>query len=255
MALGTLNCNFALTVLKEKPMIRLISALIPVLATCTVLAAPAPEPFKSGWDKPIDPGRDCRFVIKGGTLTIVLPGTDHDLAPKRERFNAPRLLRDVEGDFMIQVRVSASYRPSAKSSVDEEEPSVAAGLVLLPADGNCIRFEYGAYRRGGAQRACPAFRMRGEGIWNMEQDWTPAWKKDGRAAEIEHIYLGLERQGHTIYPFLSPDGKKWDRNFNVELPALPAKLKVGLAAYSTSTEPFQSTFDQFKLIRGSKKSQ
>lgn len=235
-------------------MIRLIAFLIPLSATCAILAAPAPEPFKSGWDKPVNPSRDCKFVIKGSALTIELPGGDHDLAPKRERFNAPRLLRDVEGDFEVQVRVSAIYRPSAKSSVDKEEPSVAAGLVLLPANGNCIRLEYGAYRRRGEQRTCPAFRMRGEGIWNMEQDWTPDWTKDSRGAEKEIIYLRLERRRHIIYPSLSPDGKKWDCNFNLEIPDLPAKMKVGLAAYSKSTEGFKVTFDQFKLIRGRKQS-
>lgn len=97
-------------------MIRYIPALVLILDTCTMLAAPAPEPFKSGWGKPIDPNRDCKFVIKGSTLTIELPGGDHDLAPKRERFNAPRLLREVEGDFVMQVRVSGSFLPSVKSS-------------------------------------------------------------------------------------------------------------------------------------------
>jgi regulation of enolase protein 1 (concanavalin A-like superfamily) len=32
------------------------------------------------------------------------------------------------------------------------------------------------------------------------------------------------------------------------------KIKVGLAACSTSTEPFKVRFDQFKLTRGQKKS-
>jgi hypothetical protein len=98
-------------------MIRPILSLALLLAACAVLDAPAPEPFKSGWDKPVDPSRDCKFHIKGGTVTIELPGGDHNLAPNRDRFNAPRLLRDVQGDFVMQVLVSGSFRPSAKSSV------------------------------------------------------------------------------------------------------------------------------------------
>ena len=231
-------------------MCRSIFALVLLLATCTILAAPAP---KSAWERPVDPDRDCKFAIKGGTVTIELPGTDHDLAPKRKRFNAPRLLREVEGDFVMQVRVSGSFRPSAKSSVEGEDPSVAAGLVLIPADENCVRREYGAYRRKGEQRTCPALRMRGERIYNMEMDWQLPWKPDPAAEKEAHIYLGLERQGDFIYEADSPDGKKWTYSFKVRIKDLPAKVKVGLAAYSTSTEPFKVTFDQFKLIKGERK--
>ena len=231
-------------------MCRSILALALFLATCTVLAAPAP---KTGWDRPIDPNRDCKFDIKDDTVIIELPGTDHDLAPERGRFNAPRLLRDVKGDFMMQVRISGSFRLSAKSTVEKQDPSVAAGLVLIPADLTCIRLEYGAYRREGEQRTCPAFRMRGERIYNMEMDWELPWKPDPDAEKEAHIYLSLERKGDFVYQGISPDGKKWRYGFKVRVRELPEKIKVGLAAYSTSTEPFKARFDQFKLIPGARK--
>jgi hypothetical protein len=231
-------------------MCRSILALVLLGATCTLLAAPAP---KSIWDRPIDPDRDCKIVIKDGIATIKLPGTDHDLAPKRGRFNAPRLLRDLTGDFVMQVRVSGSFRPSAKSAVDKEEPSVAAGLVLIPADDNCIRLEYGAYCRKGEQRSCPAFRMRGEKIVNIELDWQVPWKLDPAGEKEGHVYLSLERRGNFIYEAYSPDGKKWTYDIKVVIKGLPEKVEVGLAAYSTSTEPFKVRFDQFKLIRGERK--
>ena len=231
-------------------MCRSIFALVLLLATCTILAAPAP---KSAWERPADPDRDCKFAIKGGTVTIELPGTDHDLAPKRKRFNAPRLLREVEGDFVMQVRVSGSFRPSAKSSVEGEDPSVAAGLVLIPADDNCIRLEHGAYRRKGEQFACPALRMRGERIYNMETELQVPWKPAPAAEKEERYYLSLERQGDFIYEAYSSDGKKWTYDAKVRIKDLPGKVKVGLAAYSTSTEPSKVTFDQFKLIKGERK--
>jgi hypothetical protein len=231
-------------------MYRSIFALVMLLATCALLAAPAP---KSIWDHPIDPDHDCKFVIKDGTAILELPGTDHDLAPKRKRFNAPRLLRSVAGDFVMQVRVSSSFRPSAKSTVDKEDPSVAAGLVLIPADENCMRLEYGAYRRKGEQRTCPALRMRGERIFNMEMDWVAPWKPDPAGEKEAHVYLRLERQGDIISEAISPDGKKWTYSFTVRIKGLPEKVEVGMAAYSTSTEPFKVRFDQFKLTRGERK--
>jgi hypothetical protein len=185
--------------------------LILFLFSFSVFAAPAPEPFKTNWDRPVDPDRDCKFVFRGGTLTIELPRGDHELAPKRNRFNAPRLLRDVEGDFVMQVRVCASFQPSDNPSVDGEDPRVAAGLVLIPADKNCIRLEYAAYRRKGEHSCGPAFQMKGEQIWNMYQDGLGmSWKPPIGKRNEESIYLRLERRGRTIYHLFSPDGEKWE---------------------------------------------
>src|SRR5579875_2069608 len=205
-----------------------------LLAPCTVLSAPAP---KGGWEL-VDPDHDCKIVIKDKTVTMEIPGGDHDLAPKRKCFNAPRLLREIEGDFIMQARICASFCPSAKSSVAGEEPRVAAGLVLIPAGENCIRLEYKAYRRKGEQSNGPAFRMRGEQMWNMYVDgWELPWQQQIRKGNEERIYLRLDRRGNSIYRFLSPDGKNWYAGsdmrpgigtVSVELSDLPAKLKVGL---------------------------
>lgn len=231
-------------------MCRSICALVLVLATCTIHAAPAPEPFRKGWDKPVDPSRDCKFVFKGGTVTIEVPGVDHDLAPKRKQFNAPRILRDFEGDFLMQVRVNGSFTPSNKSSVEEEDPAVAAGLVVIPSKKNCIRLEYEARRRKGNLSRFPEYRMQGEKIYNMHMGWDTPWKQDNLAANRERIYLRLERRGYYIYEAISPDGKQWRYTFKVGVKDLPARLKVGIAAYSTSKNQFKPCFDQFKLLRG-----
>jgi hypothetical protein len=49
---------------------RSLFALVALLLDCTALAAPAqkPQPFVSGWDKPIDPDRDCKIKREKGTL-------------------------------------------------------------------------------------------------------------------------------------------------------------------------------------------
>ena len=247
-------------------MIRLICSLLLLLIAYVVFAAPAP---KGGWDRPIDPVDDCKIISKKGTVTIELPGTYHDLSPKRNRFNAPRLLRDVEGDFVMQVRVCGSFRPSAKSSVEGKSPRVAAGLVLIAPDKDYIRLEYESYRymeelrrkgnggekverRKGDLRNGPAFKMLG--TQNVQGELEPPWKQDHQAKE-EQIYLRFERQGNVFRQAISPDGKAWTTFASSEgFLNLPRTLKVGLAAYSTSTEPFKVRFDQFKLIRAKKKS-
>jgi regulation of enolase protein 1 (concanavalin A-like superfamily) len=230
-------------------MLRLSCTQVLSLMVCVVLAAPAP---KYSWDRPVDPDHDCKFVTKDGTVTIELPGTDHELA-KRKRFNAPRILRDIEGDFVLQARVRGSFRPSVKSSVDGEEPRVAAGLVLISDDKNYLRLEYEAYRRDGEQHIGPAFKMLGEQTIEMELE--PPWKQDHRANE-ERIYLRLDRRGDFLSEAISLDGKTWTSHIKMEnFLKLPKKVKVGLAAYSTSTESFKCRFDQLKLTKGRKKSE
>jgi hypothetical protein len=190
--------------------------------------------------------------------------------PKRKRFNAPRLIRELEGDFVMQVRVCGSFRPSAKSSVEGKSPRVAAGLVLIAADKDYIRLEYECHRRTEAERAPnkgvpkekqrrkpelrigPAFKMLG--TQNVQGELEPPWKQDHKAKE-EQIYLRFERQGNVFRQAISPDGKAWTTFASGEgFLNLPRTLKVGLAAYSTSTEPFKVRFDKFKLVEGQQKS-
>jgi hypothetical protein len=237
-------------------MFRLSCTLFLLLTVSAVVAAPAP---KDGWERPVDPDNDCKFDIKDGTVTIELPGGDHELAPKRKRFNAPRLLREVEGDFVMQVRLCATFRPSAKSNVEGEEPRVAAGLVLMPTEESYIRLEYGAYRRKGEQDNYFSSRLWGEKFdLRGEADFilgrrTPSGKQAPPANE-ERIYLRFEREGNCVRKVYSLDGERRYPTITVDCKTLPNKLKVGLAAYSTSTEPFKVRFDQFKLTRNQKKS-
>lgn len=107
-------------------MSRSIYVLVVFLLASVILAAPAPPPFKAGWDKPLDPDSDCKFTREKDSLTIELPGTDHDYYPLRGRVNAPRLLREIEGDFEMQVRVRFDCRASATSTV-EAQPSLVSG--------------------------------------------------------------------------------------------------------------------------------
>lgn len=122
--------------------------LVALLLTCAALAAPAPDPFKSGWGNPIDPNGDCKIRRDGGSLVIEMPGSDHDYNPLLGQLNAPRLFRDLDldGDFVMQVRVRIESRPSVQSTVAGQPSVVSAGfLIVLPDDAPlaCIRMEFG----------------------------------------------------------------------------------------------------------------
>src|SRR4051812_29851138 len=117
-------------------MSRCLHTLALLALACAANAAepepdPEPNPFESGWDKPTDPDKDCKFRREKSGLTITVPGKDHDLSAERKMMNSPRLLRDVEGDFIATVRVGGDFTPSLNSTTPQRVPFVGAGLVLM----------------------------------------------------------------------------------------------------------------------------
>lgn len=239
----------------------------------------------------MDPNRDCKIRRANGTLIIEMPGADHDYDPVRDRLNAPRILRDIEGDLEIQVRVRIDTRPSTQSTVKGQPSSVSAGFLLMyPEKGRsiCCRMEYSvlqqgigldsyseapmlagprrerASRKGVGEHGCAVLKdwfckkRNSNMTWEREQlkqfqvIWDRGWQEWPLAAKADYAYLRLELQGSGDYHFfMSPDGEKWTRLVAQSGP--PAKLKLGLAAYSTSSEPSKVQFDRLKITRGNKK--
>jgi hypothetical protein len=225
-------------------MSRLFAALALVLATCAALAAPVPvvKPFEAGWDKPVDPDGDCQFRREKGALTIVVPGKDHDLAVERRLMNSPRLLRDVEGDFVAQVRVGGLFQPSATSTTTERIPFVGAGLVLMDGEKTYVRLERAALVKGGELKTYANWELRKDG------EWVLVGAERVRPLEGKETYLRLERKGDKVLGSVSEDGKTWHALNPIDL-KLPKKVKLGVAAGTTSTDTFSPRYDSFKLTQ------
>jgi hypothetical protein len=66
-----------------------------------------------GWGLAIDPDKDCKFTPGRGSLTIDVPASWHDLTPAspKPKLNSPRVLREVDGDFVLTVKVSGDFWP------------------------------------------------------------------------------------------------------------------------------------------------
>lgn len=268
-------------------MTRTLFAMAALLLVSAALAAPAPDPFRSGWGNPVDPSRDCKISRNGGVLTIELPGTDHDYDPIRKHLNAPRIVRDIEGDFDLRVRVRIDCRHSAKSTVKGLPSCVSAGVLLIfpdPSQTTCTRFEFGLSEPGIARsdyavtpslsyprRESASEKGIGEDgyaatkhYYSMVQPSTKTWNHEVQKMihmiedtgwkdwpfpkKTDSAYLRLEQQNAWISCYISPDGERWTRLSAQS--GQPEKFKLGLAAYSTSTEPSKVRFDQFKLTRG-----
>ncbi len=193
----------------------------------------------NGWDKPLDPDGDCKITPDKDGLTIEAPAKRHDLLGEQAARNAPRLLRDVTDDFTAQVKIGGDFKPTGPTTAPGGSPFVGAGLVALAPDGSFIRLERAAVDRNGTADLNVNWQARVNG----RQEGVSQWKL---TPEDKTVTLRLRRIKDHFFGAYSRDGTNW-----TELPLqdvkMPANLKVGAAAVTTSAAPFQAKFQDFRL--------
>jgi regulation of enolase protein 1 (concanavalin A-like superfamily) len=225
------------------------SVLISVLATVWLVATTSvaeekkPQVIK-GWGEVIDPDGDCTIQSEKGKVTITVPEKNHNLAPQIGQ-NAPRIPQEIEGDFTLEVKVSGDFKPTDRSTLEGGRSFNGAGLLLWQDEKNFLRLERNVFRIPEQNLSVcypPLLELYTDGQYmntNPEPQQDTFFK--GRST-----YLRLERRGGIVRASLSDDGKEWPlvKELRVDF---PKKLKVGVAAISTSAEPFNVEFEEFKV--------
>jgi serine/threonine protein kinase len=213
----------------------------------------APQGKRFDWGDAVDPAEDCRFVEEPGRFTIHVPAGIHDFfRGSNSNFDAPRLLREVDGDFSAVVNVkpfdlkgiappglnlpTPRVRPAIDIDMDPR-PFQAAGLLVLENRENFIRYVM----------AKPGV----EGKFRAEAcAWT--WREaDAKPYSCElkpgQHYLNLERQGKTFRIRWGADGKNWREFVNLAEVDFAHKLQVGLLAVNNSTQSFSPQFEGYAV--------
>src|SRR5581483_2309198 len=188
-----------------------------------------------GWGLAINTDKDCDIVAAEKSLSIKVPGTLHDLNPDSGKLNSPRVMRAVEGDFVVTVKVAGDFMPGGKSTNPKGLPYNGAGLIVWSDSDNFIRLERGAILRNGKVSTTVAFEEREGGYRGAVHNEVFAGG---------NCYLRLERKGSRIYGAISTDGSKWKQVKPIDT-LWPAKLKVGLSAINSNNEPFAVKFEEF----------
>jgi hypothetical protein len=222
---------------RSTAMLRVLGLLpCALIVAVAAMAAPAPvykprlnTAWVTGWDKPVDPLGDCRFDKEGDKLTISVPGKGHTFGREVAGISAPHLLREVEGDFSVEVRVVGDFRDA---NFNPGETRRGGGLLL--ADGvNLVRFG--------------RFVDDGNSIELQVAGPDGGRCMGGAAAFPEPIHLRIERRKDVLTMKFSRDRREWSTPFAPYLVALPKKLKVGVFAESMAPGSFAPVFDQFVL--------
>ena len=194
---------------------------------------------RADWGDPIDPDGDCSFGLDGreDRIRIAVPGTPHVLSAELGRMNAPRILREVIGDFDATVRVAGAFHPAGSRTVKEYTPYHGAGILLWQDADNYVRLEIAADLQHGKVRPYANFELRKDGALAVSR---------GLKIEDGASHLRLRRRGDEISAAVSNDGLIWK-----SLTPLSAKLKerlsIGVSAINTATKPLTVELEGFDV--------
>jgi regulation of enolase protein 1 (concanavalin A-like superfamily) len=190
---------------------------------------------------------DCQATQNGDAFTLTIPASPHVFVPGTENHTAPRLLAEVEGDFLAQVTISGPIRPGTQPLANLPFFTFqGAGLLLWQSETNYVRLERTAsYLVGAGAKTQTQVLLENCKEGNAGQPLMIS-VKDGT------IVLRLERRGGEINCTYTSDGKTWLKVKNF-VPRLPDKLSVGISASNASVRPFPAHFEAFSLKRNGDK--
>jgi serine/threonine protein kinase len=196
---------------------------------------------KVAWGDVVDPLGDCRFVEDGRRLTIEVPGgpKQHDFNPQpgRNDRNAPRVLREVEGDFEAHVTVSDPVVGGPMIS-RSGRPYVAAGLLLWQDENHFLRI----CRSRTDVPPDPTYTDV-EWLWGAGEVQHLTWSSD---SELKH--LRLRRLNDVLFVAVSKNGQDWtdvaskSTGFTCTGP-----VRVGVVAISNVFQDSAPEFAGFKI--------
>ena len=192
------------------------------------------------WGDVVDPDDDCKVVLADGGVSFEVPGTLHDLNAEMGKLNAPRVVQEVEGDFVVSVRVRGEFQPAGPGTRHDALPYNGAGLIVWLDGDRYLRIERGAALRNarvGALLLC-----------QKHEGGEPPVRKNAFLEEGD-VYLKLERRGGRIAGYYGTDGEQWAETGPIEI-NWPARLKVGVSAVNSAFTPLSVRFEEFSLSTG-----
>ena len=198
-----------------------------------------PVPGPVTWGEVIDPLGKCRLSEANGRLTVHVPEGLYDLNPLPNfNMNAPRVMREVEGDFDARVTVHPFPHPKMEMGLRREAAYTGAGLVVWQDGTRLLRF----FRAGmGHNRA---------GAPYAHAEWFTPVIHDQKLAYVPDIplHLRIRREGGELHLTYSTDGRTWLAPVGpiTDIP-LGARVRVGVTAVNALKRDFTVRMEGFEI--------
>jgi regulation of enolase protein 1 (concanavalin A-like superfamily) len=239
-------------------MIRVVILLVAV--SLPVTAAPPPTETEAAklkrlWGETSDPDKDCTFSLDGDRLRISMPASVHSIDISGNRKNAPRVLRDAIGDFVMNVKIVKTALPAGFG----QDGLAGAGLIISDDEyvATFQRFHTRTVTADGIVGRAECYRFRNnyvdpDRLQNVARvamsmsDLLPPGMAD------KPVYLRLTRKGSEFTTATSPDGKTWvpDSKHVLEL---TSKVRVGVVANHSGNKPYEAEFESLTVTESVKR--
>jgi regulation of enolase protein 1 (concanavalin A-like superfamily) len=189
----------------------------------------------AGWGDPLDPDKDCAIGLEEKVLVVGVPAAPHELKGRPGRRNAPRVMKDAEGNWTAQVQVGGTIDAADGAS----EGARGAGFLLWLDDVNFVRFERASLGdgAGGARRRVV--------LLEYTKDGRPV-ERSGAVAEVPGdgaaTWLRLTRRLDKLKAEFSVDGESWTEVKTIPI-RLSSRLRLGVLSTNLSGAPLEARFD------------
>jgi regulation of enolase protein 1 (concanavalin A-like superfamily) len=193
------------------------------------------------YGSPHDPDKGTEFQPAGDALRICVLEAPRLLSARTRVFNAPRLWRDVEGDFTVTVRVSFTIRskvpPVGNARLDARH--AGGGLVVWSDPSNFLT----ATRNEQPFDGKPASHFHCEIRVPERSRSALNYSAVDRAG-----FLRVQRTGKLLEASFSADAKEWTSLDSAEA-EWGDTVKVGVIAENAFQARFEVVFDKYVLVR------
>lgn len=198
-----------------------------------------PAPNLSAWGEFRDLIGAGHGRLEGGSLVLSSAGVFADYWNDVANRAAPRVMREIEGDFTAEVTVVPNFDLSPAWSRNPDQTFQSSGLVLDAGDQRWIRWEHGLWKTIDGHKLREEFFRSGKN--SVSDRATDLWDPG------KPVRLRLARHGDFFNTSWSQEGGPW-----VESPAFlelgwPRKVRVGLLVVNGVTRPLHTRFTDFTL--------
>lgn len=222
-----------------------VALLLPAVA----LAAPVPKAanakkLSETFGEQVNPDSTCKYEPAGKDgLRIVVPTTHPTEEVDHGKTVRPHMIRKVEGDFVLTVRIQHTFKPEAgKAETARAKTMVAAGVGFIDADDAKNTFS-----------VCHMNTKSGE-KWNtgqlmqiMHRGGGSGSGSSGQAAADKPAYLRVTRKGEEIKSEFSADGKKWQAFSTMKMTTLGSAVNIGPVACQSTDAEYSVEFTEYDI--------
>jgi len=182
----------------------------------------------------INPNADCFYSLTDnyGYLRINVPDSDHDLDVSGGNQNAPRILQEISGDFVVETKLVFTFTASFQS----------AGILLWSNSS------YFTVLERGYTDAYPKHFVRARAASTTEA--YGGWAELGKTLFEDNILkLKVERRVNLFIFSYAKNDSIWTELASESMP-LSKLLSVGLfVVVQGNDNPFYADFDFFRIFK------